>query len=81
MTARSLTGLILLLAAAIGSWYLARTLTPPEVVETPGSIIRDGFYLRSARMLGTDESGNLLYEIEAEYAEQVGATEVEFQDV
>jgi lipopolysaccharide export system protein LptC len=81
VSARSLTGLILLIAAAIGSWYLARSLTPRELVETPVSILRDGFYLRSARMLGTDESGKLLYEIEAEYAEQVGATEVEFQDV
>jgi LPS export ABC transporter protein LptC len=81
MTARTLTGLILLAAAALGSWYLARSLTPPEVIETPGSILRDGFYLRSARLLGTDDAGQLLYEIEAEYAEQLGAVEVEFQNV
>jgi lipopolysaccharide export system protein LptC len=81
MNARTLTGLIILLAAAVGSWYLAASLTPAETIKTPSSNLHDGFYLRSARMLGTDENGQLLYEIEAEYAEQLDELEVEFKNV
>jgi len=40
-----------------------------------------GFYLRTARILGTDDSGQLLYEIEAEYAEQTENNEIELQNV
>ena len=41
----------------------------------------DGFYLRSARILGTDENGDLLYSIEADYAEQQKNKEIELQNV
>jgi len=81
MNIRRLLGITVLAAAAISSWYLARTLTPAETVEIQSSVLRDGYYIRSARMLGTDDTGELLYEIEAEYAEQIGQNEIEFQNV
>lgn len=81
MTARSVAGFLLLLAAAVGSWYLSASLSrdAEELTVTPA--LQSGFYLRSARILGTAEDGRLLYEIEAEYAEQIAEDRVEFQDV
>jgi LPS export ABC transporter protein LptC len=74
MSARRLSAILLLTIAAGATWYLAKSLVMTEIAETPGSIIRDGFYLRSARILGTDENGQLLYRIEAE-------NEIEFRNV
>ena len=81
MTARNIVGFIVLLVAAIGSGYLARSLTSEEEPTPPGESTRSGFYLKSARILGTDESGNQLYEIEAEYAEQQANDEIQFDNV
>jgi LPS export ABC transporter protein LptC len=81
MNIRRLLGISVLATVAVGSWYLARALAPVEIVRTPGSVLGDGYYLRAARMLGTDDNGDLLYEIEAEYAEQRGENEIEFQNV
>jgi LPS export ABC transporter protein LptC len=81
MSARNLFGLTLLVLAAAGSWYLAVSLRPAEVDEAPRNTRSEGFYLRSARMLGTDQEGALLYEIRAEYAEQLPNEEIEFQNV
>lgn len=81
MSIRRILGMTVLLSIAIGSWYIARSLTPVEIIDTPGSVMHEGYYLRAARMLGTDQNGQLLYEIEAEYAEQKGEREIEFQQV
>ena len=81
MNARRLSAILLLTITAAASWYLANSLTGSEIAETPGSIIRSGFYLRSARILGTDENGQPLYRIEAEFAEQQGPSEMEFRNV
>ena len=81
MSARHIAGFIALLAAAAASWYLASSLdtAPPPA---PGSgEVQQGYYLRSARILGTGDSGQLLYEIEAEYAEQRGNDEIAFDNV
>ena len=40
-----------------------------------------GFYLRAARILGTGTDGQLLYEIEAEFAEQQDNKDIELQNV
>ncbi len=40
-----------------------------------------GYYLKHARILGTGENGSLLYEIEAEHAEQKADDRIEFTDV
>ena len=71
----------LLLIAAIGSWYLARTLQTDDVDEQRAQLMQNGFYLKSARIFGTAIDGELLYEIEADYAEQIGEDQVEFQNV
>ncbi|MDH4047784.1 MAG: LPS export ABC transporter periplasmic protein LptC [Gammaproteobacteria bacterium] len=81
MSVRRITILTLLLAAAFGSWYLSQTLSRQPAARPAAEIRHDGFYLRSARVLGTDDSGSLLYRIEAEYAEQVSPSETEFQNV
>ena len=81
MSARNLLGFALLAIAAAGSWFLTRSLQPPEVEEASRNTRSSGFYLRSARMLGTDSQGDLLYEIEAEYAEQLPNEEIEFRNV
>ena len=81
MTARGIAGFILLLAAAAGSWYLATSLNNSEVEVTATSPAGSGFYLRTARILGTGVDGQLLYEIEADYAEQVSDDLIELQNV
>ena len=81
MTTRNFFGFTILLIVAAGSVYLARTLTSVEPPPGNGDARRSGFYLKSARILGTDASGARLYEIEAEYAEQQANNEIEFQNV
>ena len=81
MSARGMIGFAALLLVAFGSWYVARQLGKTEVVDTTGSAISDGYYLKSARILGTGEDGHLLYEIEADYAEQRDGQDIDFQNV
>jgi lipopolysaccharide export system protein LptC len=81
MTAKNITAFTLLLIVASGSWYLARSLQVVEVTETVSNGSGDGFYVKSARILGTDEQGELLYEIEAEFIEQQQNKEIEMQNV
>ena len=70
-----------LLLAAVGSWYVARNLGETPIVETSGHATPTGYYLRSARILGTGVDGRLLYEIEADYAEQRDGEDITFQNV
>jgi len=81
MTTKNVIGFVLLLIAAIGSGYLARSLTSVDAPQPSGDPVRSGFYLKSARILGTDASGNRLYEIEAEFAEQQSNNEIQFENV
>lgn len=81
MNARNTISFVVLLIGAAGSWYLARTLQSDEVEQQENQLLQSGFYLKSARIFGTAVDGRLLYEIEAEYAEQQGEEEVEFQNV
>ncbi len=71
----------ILTAGAIGSWYLARDDKIGEVDELPYESVHRGYYLKTARILGTGESGNLLYEIEADRAEQQSDQRIEFTGV
>jgi LPS export ABC transporter protein LptC len=71
----------ILLIIAIASWYLARSHKPGEITKTITDTAFGGFYLRSARILGTDGDGQLLYEIEAEYGEQLENNEIALQNV
>jgi LPS export ABC transporter protein LptC len=81
MNARNVTTFIVLLFVALGTWYLASSLQPTEVSETISNGAMEGFYLRSARILGTDVEGRLLYEIEADFVEQKESNEIAMQNV
>lgn len=81
MNLRSILGLTLLLTAALGSWYLSQSLSQRAALKATAEAHHDGFYLRAARVLGTDDNGALLYRIEAEYAEQRSPSEIEFRNV
>ena len=80
-TARSLALLVILIAGALGSWYLSRPGKLGEIDETPYEPVHRGYYLKSARILGTGENGDLLYEIRADHAEQMSDKRIEFTDV
>ena len=81
MNARTVSTVALLTLIAAGSWYLADSLQGPEEQSRSSSPVREGFYLRAARILGTDDQGRLLYEIEAEFAEQRANNVIEMQNV
>jgi lipopolysaccharide export system protein LptC len=81
MSPRTITLIVVLTAAAIGSWYLARSHRPAEEAARPYDPTHQGYYLKSARILGTDEDGSLLYEIRAEHAQQQARDRIEFSGV
>ena len=81
ISSRTIALLIILGAAAIGSWYLARDDRAGETAELPYENVHRGYYLKSARILGTAENGTLLYAIEADHAEQRADRRIEFTDV
>ncbi len=71
----------LLTAGAIGSWYLARPVDETDSDDLSVDPAYTGYYLKSARILGTGENGELLYEIEADRAEQRSDKRIDFTDV
>lgn len=81
MRARDLIGTAALAAIAAGSWYLATSLQQAETTDDVRSAFSGHFYLRSARIMGMDDQGNLLYEIEADYGVQREDQRIELQDV
>ena len=78
---RNAVAFALLTAGAIGSWYLARPDRVDESEALPFDPARRGYYLESARILGTGADGLLLYEIQAARAEQQDDDRVAFTDV
>lgn len=81
MTARGILAFGLLLAATAGSLYLSQSLQKKETDIATTSGVNSGFYLRTARILGTGADGHLLYEINADFAEQVAEDLIELQNV
>jgi lipopolysaccharide export system protein LptC len=81
MSPRSIVLLVVLTAAALGSWYIARSNRTSDLGQLPYDPEHRGYYLRSARILGTDADGSLLYEIEADHAVQEAKDRIEFTDV
>ena len=81
MTIRGAAGFLLLLGVAGGTFYLANSLGEPEDEETATTFLEEGFYIKSARILGTSDDGRLLYEVEAEYAEQRNNDQIEMETV
>jgi lipopolysaccharide export system protein LptC len=72
---------VLLTAAALGSWYLVRQNSTDDDNDSSLEATHRGYYLKSARILGTGPDGGLLYEIQARHAEQQGDDEISFTDV
>jgi LPS export ABC transporter protein LptC len=80
LSVRNLMLIALLTAVALGSWYLARE-DHGDAAGPAYDISQRGYYLKSARILGTGEDGSLLYEIQAERAEQQGRDRIDFSTV
>ena len=81
MSARNLLLFGILIAAAIGSWYLARVRGDEDANQRSVDPVHRGFYLKSARILGTGPNGDLVYEIRAKHAEEQLDGSIEFTDV
>ena len=81
MSPRFTIVLAVLVAAAFGSWYLSRQHSITMTEEFDQDYEHRGYYLKSARILGTGPDGALLYEIEAVHAEQRSDDRIEFSDV
>jgi len=78
---RNIITLALLTAGAMASWYLARLGQNGDDAAPPFNAAQRGYYLKTARILGTGADGELLYEILAERAEQQDDDRVSFTDV
>ena len=81
MSPRSIVLLVVLTATALASWYIARSNRADDLQQLPYDPEHHGYYLKSARILGTDADGSLLYEIEAEHAVQEARDRIEFTGV
>ena len=81
MSPRSTILLALLILVALGSWYLSRKNVTEIEDELSYNVEHRGYYLKSARILGTGPDGSLMYEIEAVHAEQRADGRIEFSDV
>ena len=71
----------LLAAGAIASWYLASPDSEDDAEASVFDPATRGYYLKSARILGTGADGGPLYQIEAAHAEQQADDRVSFTDV
>lgn len=81
MSPRATVLLALLIVGALGSWYLSRTGLDGGEISLVADQVHRGYYLKSARILGTGSDGSLLYEIEAVHAEQQTDNRIEFSEV
>ncbi len=81
MIPRMMILIVVLTAAESGTWYMARDNSYYSVDLVPHDATHQGYYLKSARILGTADDGSLLYEIEAKHAEQRAADRIEFKEV
>lgn len=81
MSPRNILVTALLTAGALASWYLARQNNADDAAPVELDSPQRGYYLKSARILGTGSDGGLLYEIQAKHAEQRGDDEIAFTDV
>lgn len=81
MDARTIIVITALALGAAASWYLARQGADDNEGQLGPAGPQRGYYLTSARILGTDTDGSLLYEIEADRAEQQDGDVIEFSNV
>jgi LPS export ABC transporter protein LptC len=61
---RNSLAIALLSAAALASWYWSRQ--PPVRTSQAAAGAPPGYYLRGARLVGTDESGDVVYRMRAD---------------
>jgi LPS export ABC transporter protein LptC len=78
---RNFITLAALTAGAMASWYLGRSDQNDGDSAPAFDATQRGYYLTSARILGTGTDGELLYEILAAQAEQEDDDRVSFTDV
>ncbi len=78
---RHAVALVALTAGALASWYLARQGSGDDDMVPTFETTQQGYYLISARILGTGLDGGLLYELRAERAEQRENGVVSFTNV
>lgn len=69
-TVRNGAAILLLIAAALGTWYWSRTTAPEGFEPVAARNAPLGYYLRDAVLLGTDEQGRMAYRVSAELAEE-----------
>ena len=81
MAPRNLPFIIFLSFVAISSWYLTRLNKTIEDDSLSFKPIYQRYYLEQARILGNDSKGKILYEIKADYAEQIEDESIQFSDV
>lgn len=67
---RNILLLVLLAALAGGTWLASRAPVSESVVVEGGSERPLGYYLRGARLVGTDENGHVAYRIHAEQLDE-----------
>jgi LPS export ABC transporter protein LptC len=65
----------------MASWYLARPDRGDGTDSPSLDATQRGYYLKSARILGTGPDGQLLYELQAGHAEQLDDERVSFTEV
>ena len=78
---RELLIIAVLAVGAISSWFLARSNQGDGSDTASFDGVQRGYYLKSARILGTGSDGALLYELQAREAEQLGDDQVSFTEV
>lgn len=78
---REFLTIAVLAVGAISSWFLTRPDQGSESDTASFDGAQRGYYLKSARILGTGPDGQLLYELQAREAEQLGNDRVSFTDV
>jgi lipopolysaccharide export system protein LptC len=66
---RNTLGALVLISAAVATWYWRRPAPSPSIDTTPPSVPL-GYYLTDAVLLGTDETGRVFYQISADRAEE-----------
>ncbi len=81
ITPREILAIAVLMAGAMASWYLSRSSGDEDISTPTFDASHRGYYLKAARILGTGPDGNLLYELEAQEAEQLDQYRIVFTDV
>jgi lipopolysaccharide export system protein LptC len=71
LNVRNTLAALALLAIAAGSWYWSRPPAPLPEQRAGERSVPTGYYLSGARLLGTDDTGHLVYSVYAEHVEEL----------